>query len=78
MPRAKLQLRSAPPKPVQELQSANSKPERLDRNGTRMIGGHFPVSTWEELRLLSVRERRTSQELLAEALEDLFAKYPNR
>lgn len=40
-----------------------------------MIGGHFPRATWVQLRKLATDENRTTQELLGEALSDLFAKY---
>ena len=49
--------------------------ERRDREGKKLIGGHFPKATWAELRHLSVVADKTGQELLEEALADLFAKY---
>lgn len=49
--------------------------ERRDREGKKLIAGHFPKATWAELRHLSVVADKTGQELLEEALADLFAKY---
>lgn len=49
--------------------------ERRDREGKKLIAGHFPKATWAEFRRLAVDEDRTAQELLEEALADLFAKY---
>jgi hypothetical protein len=80
--RAKLQLKtekpavaSPVPKPSPDESKASASAKRPDRNGTRMIGGHFPHATWAQLRKLAVDENRTTQELLAEAMDDLFSKY---
>lgn len=48
---------------------------RPDRDGTKLIGGHFPIATWARLRHLAVDQQRTGQQLIEEALSDLFAKY---
>jgi hypothetical protein len=48
---------------------------RHDREGKKIIAGHFPRSTWAELRRLAVDRETTAQELLDEALTDLLAKY---
>ena len=78
--RAKLQLKPEKPAPVakparEESKAVAAPAKRQDREGTRMIGGHFPHATWAQLRRLAVDENRTTQELLGEALEDLFSKY---
>ena len=80
MVRAKLQLKPPPkPEPVTtprpKVKDTEPIAQRPDRAGTRMIGGHFPHATWVQLRKLAVDENRTTQELLGEALSDLFAKY---
>ncbi len=78
--RAKLQLRP-PAKPKSATKSKiPPKPAVLsskgpEDEGLRMIGGHFPRATWVQLRKLASKENRTTQELLGEALSDLFAKY---
>jgi hypothetical protein len=56
--------------------SAESLPAgRRDREGKKIIAGHFPRSTWMALRRLGMDQDKTSQELLEEALTDLLAKY---
>ena len=45
------------------------------RAGKVQIQGYFPPSTRKRLKLLSVTSGRTMEELLAEALDDLFAKH---
>ena len=45
------------------------------RNGpTKLVGAHFPEPVHRQLRVLSAQEGRTLQAVLAEALNDLFAK----
>jgi hypothetical protein len=79
--RAKLQLKPAPPvSPVVEaapetLAEKVTPRERPDRDGKKIIAGHFPKATWKRFRLLSTNMECTAQELLEEALSDLFQKY---
>ena len=76
-PRAKLpklELRAATPAPL-SAGPEDKVAERRDREGKKIIAGHFPKATWAELRRLAVDEDKTAQELLEEALADLFAKY---
>ncbi len=61
-----------PPAPVEASATSDT---RRDREGKKLIAGHFPKATWAELRHLSVVADKTGQELLEEALADLFAKY---
>jgi hypothetical protein len=80
MARAKIQL-----KPRIDLEASNqsaaavadapASAERADRKGKKIIAGHFPRATWAEFRNLCTKHDRTAQELLEEALTDLFAKY---
>lgn len=44
------------------------------RQGTKLIGGHFPPEVSTQLRILAAEEGSTVQSLLAEALDDLFVK----
>lgn len=78
-PRAKLpklNLRSDPASPpVPAPTVAPPVSDRGDRSGKKIIAGHFPKTTWAELRRLAVDHEKTAQELLEEALTDLFAKY---
>lgn len=45
------------------------------KEGTKQIAGHFPAEVAWQLRELGVDRRTTVQALLAEALNDLFAKH---
>jgi hypothetical protein len=45
------------------------------RNGTRQISGHFPPEASRTLRLIAIEQDRDVQEMLAEALNMLFARY---
>ena len=45
------------------------------RQGTRPITGHFPKNVRDQLKMLAIERDKTVQGLLAEALNDLFAKY---
>jgi len=44
------------------------------RQGTKLIGGHFAPEVSTQLRILAAEEGTTVQNLLAEALNDLFVK----
>lgn len=45
------------------------------REGTAPITGHFPEDVRAQLKILAVEQRKTMHSLMAEALNDLFAKY---
>jgi hypothetical protein len=70
----KLALRAEPQQSAESSEQVKTS-ERRDREGKKIIAGHFPKSTWAELRRLAVDADKTAQELLEEALADLFAKY---
>lgn len=61
--------RLAPPS-----QTGSSNPSRVGRVN---VTGYFDPAVKQSLRLIQAKnpERRTEQDLLAEALDDLFAKY---
>ncbi len=61
-----------PKKPAKE--KATAKRVRPDREATVMIGGHFPKSVKQQLRMIAAEEDTTSQALLTEALNLLFIK----
>ena len=42
------------------------------REGTVLIGGHFPPEVQRQLKIIAAEEGTTSQALLAEALDMLF------
>jgi hypothetical protein len=45
------------------------------RSGTKPITGHFPKQVRDELKTLAIERDTTLQLLMAEAFNDLFAKY---
>jgi len=52
-------------------QKAKRKPGRAE---TRLIGGHFAPEVATQLRIIAAEDDTTIQNLLAEALDDLFTK----
>ncbi len=82
MKRAKLSLSAftttanLDPAAVELVPGAQPQRHRqASREGTKLIGGHFPQAMWKELATLALRLDRTHQDLLGEALTDLFDKY---
>ena len=64
--------------PVDRLEASRGGGRREvqgSRAGKVQIQGYFPPSTRKRLKLLAVTSGRTMEELLAEALDDLFAKH---
>lgn len=55
-------------------QSTAPQRRKPSREGTVLIGGHFPPAVKQRLRLLAAEENTTSQALLEEALDLLFIK----
>ena len=53
-------------------------PDPPSREGTVAITAHLPPEVRERLKILAARQRRTMNELIAEALEDLFRKHGER
>ncbi|MBX9665895.1 ribbon-helix-helix domain-containing protein [Novosphingobium sp.] len=51
-----------------------AKPAQAGRQGTKLIGGHFAPEVSTQLRILAAEEGTTVQNLLGEALDDLFVK----
>lgn len=73
---------NAPPKPaLQEVPAAAPSTTATDphfrpsRVGKTNVTGYFPSSVKKQLRILAADRDTTIQELLAEALNDLFAKH---
>lgn len=52
--------------------ASRSQPSRV---GTKPITVHFPKAVRDQIKRLAIDEGTTSQELLGEALNDLFRKY---
>lgn len=63
------------PKPVREVAPAErGRHFRPGREGKSNVTGYFPPAVKKQLRLLAAEQETTIQNLLAEALNDLFAK----
>ena len=54
--------------PIQEVRPPS-------RAGKRQIAAYFPLPVQKQLKLMAVEKDTTVQNLLSEALNDLFAKY---
>ena len=63
-----------PPSPAPAAETAARAMPRI-RVGTKQIAAHFPQDVAWQLRALAVDRKTTVQNLLAEALNDLFAKH---
>jgi ribonuclease PH len=71
-------LRQASGRPAVSGPAAAPKPApamRPDRQGTKTIAGHFDPSAARQLKQLALDRDATVQELIREALNDLFAKH---
>ena len=72
-------MQQASGKQIEETIETEEQPETKTtspgRANTKMIGGHFDRAVSKQLRRLAVEHDTTVQGLLAEALNDLFAKY---
>jgi hypothetical protein len=66
---------AAPPPPVDQPTPPAERPLASTRRGTRQVAAHFPEDVAWQLRELAVQRRMTVQDLLAEALNDLFMKH---
>ena len=63
----------APPTPPNGEAASRATPRT--RVGTKQIAAHFPEDVAWQLRALAVDRKTTVQNLMAEALNDLFVKY---
>ncbi|RSY02196.1 hypothetical protein DAH81_24495 [Sphingomonas koreensis] len=62
------------PGPAVEPVDVTRKAPPSGRQGTKLIGGHFPPEVSTQLRIIAAEEGTTVQSLLGEALDDLFVK----
>ncbi|MDE0313838.1 MAG: hypothetical protein OXM61_02970 [Candidatus Poribacteria bacterium] len=65
-------------KPVKQNTSQKTKSEKTpgsSRIGKKLIAGHFDPDVHRQLKQLSVSADTSIQDLLAEALDDLFQKH---
>lgn len=66
---------SPPPPATEPASSPAAKRQPATRVGTKQIAAHFPEDVAWQLRALAVEQRTTVQELVAHALNNLFASY---
>lgn len=70
----------APPKPRDRAITAKAPANQAKaapkpgRASTKLIGGHFAPEVSTQLRIIAAEDGTTIQNLLAEALDDLFVK----
>jgi hypothetical protein len=66
-----------PPVPVPQAESLQTAThyQQPGRAGTKPITVHFPEDVRSQLKLIALQERKTLHNLLAEAFNDVFAKY---
>ena len=67
-------MTSGEPAPAIALVDSPQRTAPSGRQGTKLIGGHFPPEVSTQLRILAAEEGTTVQKLLGEALDDLFVK----
>jgi hypothetical protein len=67
--------KEAPPAPAAEAPHSPPQYHQPSRAGTKPITVHFPEDVRTQLKLIALQERKTLHNLLAEAFNDLFAKY---
>jgi hypothetical protein len=64
------------PPPIAELPARRSVPTRQPgRGGKKSVMGYFSPECKKQLKLLLAEQGKTEQDILAEALNDLFTKY---
>jgi hypothetical protein len=63
----------APSMPAETAPAPSREPGK--RPGMVQIAGHFDLAVRRQLDMIGLLQNRTSQDLLAEALNDLFVKY---
>lgn len=67
----------AEPAPVEQGEGQTQRERRTSTRpaGTKQIAGHFPAEVSWQLRELALERRTTVQNLLGDALNDLFQKH---
>jgi len=61
--------------PVEEIDPPKTSVKGKGRQGRQFIAGHVVPEAAKQFKLLAVQQDRTTQALLVEAINDLFAKY---
>jgi hypothetical protein len=70
--RAKIDIRTEPKRPAPKVEN-----EALAgaRDGLKLVGAHVPPSVAKRFNMLAAKLEKTKQDLMVEALEDLFTKH---
>lgn len=63
------------PPPVADAAASRSGAKSKGRAGRQFIAAHVVPEAAKQFKLLAVQQERTTQALLVEAINDLFAKY---
>jgi hypothetical protein len=66
---------SRAPAAVQETAAPSTTVRGKSRQGRQFIAAHVVPEAAKQFKLLAVQQDRTTQALLVEAINDLFAKY---
>ena len=66
---------NVPKKEIHANAQTNKQSTAKGRDGRQFIAAHALPEAAKQFRLLAVQQDKTSQELLIEAINDLFAKY---
>jgi hypothetical protein len=61
--------------PVEEIATPKTSVKGKGRQGRQFIAAHVVPEAAKQFKLLAVQQDRTTQALLVEAINDLFAKY---
>ena len=63
------------PEPVVKDENRSQSKRPSSREGTKVIMGHFPEEVHTQIQYLRIETKKTTQELLADALNGLFVKH---
>jgi hypothetical protein len=61
--------------PAEEAAASKTAVKAKGRAGRQFIAAHVVPEAAKQFKLLAVQQERTTQDLLVEAINDLFAKY---
>ena len=61
--------------PMEETAAPKTAAKSKGRAGRQFIAAHVVPEAAKQFKLLAVQQERTTQDLLVEAINDLFAKY---
>ena len=74
-PEKKSSNAQAAAQPVEETAAPKTAVKAKGRAGRQFIAAHVVPEAAKQFKLLAVQQERTTQDLLVEAINDLFTKY---